>query len=265
MRPTPIARPLVLILLSLTILFVACGGSPASDRPTVAEAVSPTTEAAASATTEPAGRPPSDAPSQEQAPEVTIARAEGTLTVRAQPDDGADVVAELAAQTEFGSQRALLVTERQAGWVRVQLPVRPNGSQGWVPEAAVELVAGEHRVEVDLATRLLTVFEGDQVVLETPIAIGAPDAPTPTGEFAIVDRLQSPDPASPYGPFALGLSAHSDTFSEFAGGDGQIGIHGTDDPASIGQPVSHGCIRVPNDVVTLLAGLLPLGTPVTVV
>ncbi len=105
---------------------------------------------------------------------------------------------------------------------------------------------------------------GDAVVLETPVAVGAPDAPTPTGTFAVIDRLQSPDPASPYGPFALGLSAHSDTFSEFAGGDGQIGIHGTDDPSSIGQAVSHGCVRVPNDVVARLAELLPLGTPVIV-
>jgi lipoprotein-anchoring transpeptidase ErfK/SrfK len=195
---------------------------------------------------------------------VTIARADAALTVRAEPEAAASVVAELPAQTEFGSPRALLVVDRQPGWVRVQLPVRPNGSTGWVPEDAVDLVAGDHRVEVDLAARRLTVFDGDEVLLETAVAVGAPDAPTPTGTFALIDRLQSPDPAGAYGPFALGLSAHSDTFSEFAGGDGQIGIHGTDDPSSIGQPVSHGCVRVPNDVVTLLATVLPLGTPVTI-
>jgi lipoprotein-anchoring transpeptidase ErfK/SrfK len=174
------------------------------------------------------------------------------------------VVTELPATTEFGTPTTLLVVDAAPRWVEVQLPIRPNGSTGWVRQAAVELVAGDHRVEVDLADRVLTVFEGDAVVLETPVAVGAPDAPTPTGTFSIVDVLQSPDPASAYGPFALGLSAHSDTFSEFAGGDGQIGIHGTDDPSSIGEAVSHGCIRVPNDVVARLAELLPLGTPVTV-
>ncbi len=193
-----------------------------------------------------------------------IARSETALTVRSAPTADAAVVAQLPATTDFGSPRALLVTERQQGWVRVQLPVRPNGSTGWVPEGDVDLVAGDHRVTVDLAARRLTVFEGDVVVLETPVAVGAPDAPTPTGTFAVIDRLQSPDSTSPYGPFALGLSAHSDTFSEFAGGDGQVGIHGTDDPTSIGEAVSHGCVRVPNDVVARLADLLPLGTPVTI-
>ena len=52
--------------------------------------------------------------------------------------------------------------------------------------------------------------------------------------------------------------------TEFAGGDGQVGIHGTDDPGSIGNPVSNGCVRVPNDVAVQLAELLPLGTPVVV-
>ena len=209
----------------------------------------------------PSSRPPRPSPAPGPS---TIARADTALTVRAQPDASATVVAELPATTEFGSTRALLVLDQRPGWVQVQLPVRPNGAQGWVPEDAVDLVAGRHRVEVDLAARRLVVFEDDEVVLETSVAVGAPDAPTPTGSFAIIDRLQAPDPASPYGPFALGISAHSDTFSEFAGGDGQIGIHGTDDPSSIGQPVSHGCIRVPNDVVSLLADLLPLGTPVTI-
>jgi lipoprotein-anchoring transpeptidase ErfK/SrfK len=257
MRTTPITRPLALVLLSLTLLFGACGGSPTSDRPTVAEAVTPTTEATEAAPSSTVAPPAGE-------PEATIARADAALTVRAEPDPAAAVVAELPALTDFGSPRALLVVDRAPGWVRVQLPIRPNGSAGWVPEDAVDLVAGDHRVEVDLAARRLTVFDGDEVVLETPVAVGAPDAPTPTGTFALIDRLQSPDPNSPYGPFALGLSAHSDTFSEFAGGDGQIGIHGTDDPSSIGQPVSHGCVRVPNDVVTLLATALPLGTPVTI-
>ena len=174
-------------------------------------------------------------------------------------------MAELAPTTGFGSARALLVLDRQPGWVQVQLPVRPNGTTGWVAEDAVELVAGRHRVTVDLAARVLTVFEGDAVVLETSVAVGAVDAPTPIGTFAVIDRIQTPDPAGAYGPFALGLGGYSETYSEFAGGDGQIGIHGTNDPSSIGQPASHGCIRVPNDVVTVLADLLALGTPVTIV
>jgi len=251
--------PLASLLLALSVLLGACGSPGPDDQAHLTDPPATTDVAPAPTTT-----PPEPPAVEEDEPIAVIARADTPLTVRTEPDPDAPVETELAATTEFGSPRALLVTGRQPGWVRVQLPVRPNGSAGWVPESAVELVAGSHRVEVDLAARRLTVFEDDQVVLETAVAVGAPDAPTPTGTFAVIDRLQSPDPASPYGPFALGLSAHSDTFSEFAGGDGQIGIHGTDDPTSIGQAVSHGCVRVPNDVVAQLAELLPLGTPVTV-
>ena len=258
MRPFPLA-PLAPVLLALSLVLGACGGPGPEDRAHLTDA--PETSAAAPDPT-PTTTPP---PVEEDEPVAVIARSETALTVRTAPDPEASVAAELPATTEFGSPRALLVTGRQPGWVRVQLPVRPNGSAGWVPEGAVELVAGDHRVTVDLAARRLTVFEGGAVVLATAVAVGAPDAPTPTGTFAVIDRLQSPDAASPYGPFALGLSAHSDTFSEFAGGDGQIGIHGTDDPTSIGQAVSHGCVRVPNDIVARLADLLPLGTPVTIV
>jgi lipoprotein-anchoring transpeptidase ErfK/SrfK len=98
----------------------------------------------------------------------------------------------------------------------------------------------------------------------TEIAIGAPDTPTPTGSFYVTDLLDNENDNGAYGPFALGLSAHSDTLSEFAGGDGQIGMHGTNEPWSIGQSVSHGCVRVPNDVITQLATSLSLGTPVTI-
>jgi lipoprotein-anchoring transpeptidase ErfK/SrfK len=75
------------------------------------------------------------------------------------------------------------------------------------------------------------------------------------------DLLQ--DRSGPYGTFALGLSAHSDRLSEFAGSDAQVGIHGTNDPSSIGRAVSHGCVRVPDDVADVLAQV-PLGTPVLV-
>jgi lipoprotein-anchoring transpeptidase ErfK/SrfK len=100
--------------------------------------------------------------------------------------------------------------------------------------------------------------------LTTPVAVGTTEAPTPTGAFYVVDKLTTGDPAGPYGLFALGLSAHSNVLTDFAGGDGQVGIHGTNDPTSIGQAVSHGCIRVPNEVSQTLNDLVDLGTPVTI-
>ena len=95
-------------------------------------------------------------------------------------------------------------------------------------------------------------------------AVGSAENPTPTGSFFVVDKLDTANGGGAYGPYAFGLSAHSDTLTEFAGGDGQIGIHGTNDPSSLGQAVSHGCVRLPNDSVSLLATELPLGTPVVI-
>jgi lipoprotein-anchoring transpeptidase ErfK/SrfK len=173
-------------------------------------------------------------------------------------------VATLAGSTEFGTLRVVLVTKRKGSWLKVLLPDRPNGSTGWIRESDVEIREVTDALHVSLADRVLTWTRDGEVVLETPIAIGAPDTPTPTGRFYITDLLDTPDGGS-YGPFAAGVSAHSDKISEFAGSDGQIGVHGTNDPASIGQAVSHGCVRVPNDVIARLANDLSLGTPVTIV
>lgn len=196
-----------------------------------------------------------------------VASAGGELAVYASAGDAAPVTT-LAAKTEFGSRRVLAVVGRQGPggvWLEVLLPDRPNGSRGFVKAADVTLAEVNLLVDVDLAARTLRVIDRDDgVVLETAVAVGSAENPTPTGDFYLTDILITGDDGSTYGPYALGLSAHSDSLSEFGGGDGQIGIHGTNQPASIGQAVSHGCVRVPNDVVTTLANMLPLGTPVAI-
>jgi lipoprotein-anchoring transpeptidase ErfK/SrfK len=68
----------------------------------------------------------------------------------------------------------------------------------------------------------------------------------------------------PYGPFAFGLSGHSDVLMHFGTGDGRIAIHGTNQPASIGADLSAGCVHVPNDVDLALIPYLTLGTPVVI-
>lgn len=68
-----------------------------------------------------------------------------------------------------------------------------------------------------------------------------------------------------YGPYAYGLSGFSNVLTEFNGGYGVIGIHGTNDPSSIGRDVNQGCIRMSNTGITTLAAILPLGTPVEII
>jgi lipoprotein-anchoring transpeptidase ErfK/SrfK len=129
----------------------------------------------------------------------------------------------------------------------------------------VELASVTRRIDVDLAAKHLRVFDpAGTIVLESAIAIGSPENPTPTGSYFVTDVIDTQNDGGDYGPFAIGVSAHSDTLTEFNGGDGEIGIHGTNNPASIGNAVSHGCVRLPNDVVVHLAGMIALGTPVTI-
>lgn len=176
-----------------------------------------------------------------------------------------EAILTLGPTTTFGTTRVLLVEEDQGDWLKVRLPTRPNHRSGWIRAEAVALETLELEVIVDLEARTLTVRDGLDVIAQSTVAIGSTDNPTPTGTFYVTDKLEAPNPDGAYGPYAFGLSGYSDTLTEFAGGDGQIGIHGTNDPDSIGEAVSHGCVRLPNDVIAELAGTLPLGTPVHII
>lgn len=175
------------------------------------------------------------------------------------------VVDTLRNTTQYGTTRVLLVEQVMGDWVRVRLPVRPNHRIGWVAAADVQLEEVEPVVHINLQTRILSVISGDDLVTQVTVAVGSERNPTPRGTFYVTDKLETMAADGAYGPYALGLSGFSESLSEFAGGDGQIGMHGTDTPDSLGQAVSHGCVRLPNDVVTWMAEFLPLGTPVHIV
>ena len=100
-------------------------------------------------------------------------------------------------------------------------------------------------------------------MLRSTVAIGAPGTPTPTGRYYVNQRLIASDPDGPWGPGALGISAFSDVLQEWIQG-GPIAIHGTNDPSSIGHAVSHGCVRLPNDVLMKVFNTADAGTPVII-
>jgi lipoprotein-anchoring transpeptidase ErfK/SrfK len=160
--------------------------------------------------------------------------------------------------------RVFLVRERRGGWLRVLLPVRPNGASGWIRARRVVLRANPYRVDVRLRAHRLVVRRGARVVLRTPIGVGRAVTPTPRGLAFVTRALRQPDPRGDYGPWALGLSVYSPVLTSFGGGPGEVGIHGTNAPAGIGTDVSHGCIRLPNPAILRLARTLPLGTPVRI-
>lgn len=168
---------------------------------------------------------------------------------------------------ENGAPLVFLVVSQQAGWVNVNLPIRPNGSTGWVEAASVTLAPNPYKVVVQLGAHKLQLFENaTKLVLDVPIGVGTQDTPTPGGVFYIKELLQPPNPNGDYGPYAYGLSGFSekDELANFAGGTGVIGIHGTNQPGLVGTDVSHGCIRLNNDDIMKLVKILPLGTPVDI-
>ncbi len=206
------------------------------------------------------------------APAFTVV-AEATapeVVARVAAADDADEVGRFAHPTPVGTPMVFRVVDGGADgsseWIEVFLPVQPNGTVGFIKRADVTLTNNPYRVEIDRDAFNLRVFKQDALWLETNVAIGTGDTPTPVGDFYLLELLAPPNPDGDYGPFAFGLSGFSEVLESFGGADTAIiGLHGTNDPTSLGTNVSHGCIRLANDVITELAQTLPLGTPVLIV
>jgi lipoprotein-anchoring transpeptidase ErfK/SrfK len=196
---------------------------------------------------------------------ATLRRA---VSARAAPRADAPAVAALGLQTPEGTQNAVAVLARTQNargrsWVRVALPVLPNGTTGWVPRRAL---GGYQTVrtllDVDLTRLRATLFRDGRPILRTDVGVGMPGWETPRGHFYIrnkLTRFQSPT----YGPIAFGTSARSPVATDWPAG-GFVGIHGTDLPALVPGRVSHGCIRMRNPDLLALARRMPVGTPVRI-
>jgi lipoprotein-anchoring transpeptidase ErfK/SrfK len=172
---------------------------------------------------------------------------------------------ELSTYDALGSRRVLLVVARRGPrWLEVRLPLRPNGVTGWVRTRSVELRRNRWRAVVSLSKRRLTLLHDGTVVRRYTVGVGAGATPTPTGLYAVTDRILTGDPSGAYGPVAFGLSGFSDVIHRFNGGPGQIAIHGTNESWTIGQAASLGCVHVSDSTIMSLYPDLQLGTPVLI-
>ncbi|MEV4575590.1 L,D-transpeptidase [Nonomuraea jabiensis] len=170
----------------------------------------------------------------------------------------------LSSPNEMGATRVFLVDAKDGDWLKVLLPVRPNGSTGWVKASDVKLTSTTRRVEIDPKVFTFTVFDGDKVLRTGKVATGEGGTPTPAGRFYFTELVRPPNPNGAYGAYAFGLSGFSPTLQTFAGGPGQLAVHGTNQASALGSKVSHGCVRVSNDDITWMAKNLAIGTPVVV-
>ena len=120
------------------------------------------------------------------------------------------------------------------------------------------------RIVVSIPDRKLAVLEAGRVVKIFPTAVGAPKSPSPAGSYTIVLRLTDPTwygkgkivppgKSSPIGTRWLGLSVKG------------YGIHGTNNPHSIGHNASHGCIRLRNQDIEQLFGMVSVGDAVELI
>lgn len=264
--PRPRTRWLILAglgtIAAAVAVFVMTRDEPAIEAAPSPSATAPTRQAAASVT---------PSPTPEPDPEY------GAIVATTAVDDLAVFDAAGGSQTmtlDRFSEAAfvpltLLGTDTAivdgAEWIEVRLPVQPNGSTGWIRADDVTVTSADLEIRIYLAEHELELLDGGEVVMTTPVAVGAPESPTPPGVYYVTDPLDfTHNDTGVYGAYALGLSGFSEVLEEFYGGPPQLAIHGTNKPELIGQSVSNGCIRLPNDAVIELADLVDLGTPVVV-
>ena len=154
-------------------------------------------------------------------------------------------------------------TEVATSW-HEQINLPPLGEASLylpVPSPPVRLV-------IRLSDRRVYLYHNDQIETSYPIAIGRRGWETPTGEFAVRQKLKNPAwehpwtgevvPPGPDNPLGVGWVGF------WSDGVNSIGFHGTPDESLVGQAVSHGCIRMRNADILDLYAQVEVGTPVVV-
>ena len=199
----------------------------------------------------------------------TVFPAAGELTVNAvpvrrSPSPHAPVIKAMKQfRADYRIQEILAVGARIGTdgrpWYHISIPMRPNGTYGWIPAGTVSLSPTKGQIVVHRSSRTIDIYWQDKRVYHAMVAIGAPGMETPLGHYYVAARfVPYEDPF--LGVFAVETSAYS-RLTEWPGG-GVVGIHGTSMPQLLGQAVSHGCVRVANSTAIVLRKYAPLGTPI---
>ena len=257
--------------LATTLLLVACSAGQGTDTPNAESPATTSTTLARIGTASTAAAPSLPTTTVRESPTTTsdppdsvAAVTSGETEVFAKIGDR-EPFRVLPEKTVLGTPTVVSVIDESPGWIEALLPGRPTGQTGWIRARDVEVFTLEREVIVDLDERRLTVLSDGEEVFESEVAVGSEVSPTPTGTFFVTDAVRLTSPGGPWGPYAFGLSARSDVVTEFNGGDGIVGIHGTNQPWSIGEAASLGCVRLPNDVIEILWDIMAVGMKVTII
>lgn len=186
------------------------------------------------------------------------ARLHRTVMLRDRP--GGHILRSLGPRTEFGSRRVLAVVEQRPGWLGVLTHHVANSRTAWIPTTGAKILFEPYTLHADLSQRALVVRREGRVARRIKIAIGGPATATPTGRFAVTDALVIGRAGSPYGCCALALTGRQPNVPQgWTGGD-RLAIHGTTNEATIGMPVSSGCLRAGDADMRWLIATVPLGS-----
>lgn len=173
----------------------------------------------------------------------------------------------LLAETPFGNRLALLVEEfdSSGNWARVLLPVRPNGTTAWVQTAFFETQSHNYHITIDISDNKVNVYQGDELLIEQIAVSGKETRPTPVVRAYIDEKIAGASLSPAYGDWVLSIAAFSEVLGTFGGNMPKLALHGTNQPELMGQYVSSGCVRIPNEVVSFIADTVPVGTIVDIV
>jgi hypothetical protein len=210
---------------------------------------------------------PTDQVLSNETTSTTWAYDDATTPVRRAPSTSSSRVATLHQNTEDDLPEVYIaLRERQVGstnWVELRIPMRPNGTTGWAPRAALsDFQAVTTELVLTRADETLKLYRAGHLIFSAPAGIGTPGDPTPTGHFWIREEFPVRGDAA-YGPFAFGTSAYAPGLTDWPGG-GVVGVHGTNQPGLVPGRPSHGCVRLRNSDIARLSHLVPIGTPLLI-
>jgi hypothetical protein len=243
---------------------------------TAARAASTAEQPAGGAAPAPESTPaqPSPAPNpvglSNERTETTWAHPVEEVSIHAHPSTSSRAVAHTHLRTEDGFPEVYVLLSSFTDahgqvWIRLRIPMRPNGRIGWLPRSALgEFNVTHWLLEISLSSRRLRAYYNGKLRRAAPVGIGKPSTPTPTGHFWIRERFKLASRSNPYWPYAIGTSAYS-TLTDWPGG-GVVGIHGDfGEPQAVPGAPSHGCVRMHAGDLVWLATRVQLGTPVDIV
>jgi lipoprotein-anchoring transpeptidase ErfK/SrfK len=207
------------------------------------------------------GRPTTPAPKRAALRGPLAFEVRRRAQLRTAPDG--KMVATIHTRTEFKSPTYLAVAARKPGWVLVRTTVAKH-HVGWLPTSAGKLYEQPRSIVIDLSSNTMSVLHRGRMTDRYRVAIGTTATPTPTGKFAVTDRLRTGTPDGDYGCCILALTGHQTKIAQGWGGGDRIAIHATPHTWTIGKAVSHGCIRASNAALRQLMDRIRLGTPVRI-